>query len=139
MPLDVDADRQFLLLRVVVQAQNLRTTRVCINQICSVYCIIWREADGEEIWQGFASIMFGDLRKHDRVARFHTMAVEQDEEWIAWESLGLFLQSQASHFSCTCILVVLVFFLVSQSWKITKTISFKIWTITRQRVLIKSG
>ena len=49
-----------------------------INQICSVYCNIWREADGEEIWQGFASIMFGDLRKHDRVARFHTMAVEQE-------------------------------------------------------------
>ena len=80
VPLDVDADHRFLLLRVIVWAHNLRTTRVGINQICSVYCNIWKEADGEEIWQGFASIMFGDLRKHDRVARFHTMAVEQDEE-----------------------------------------------------------
>jgi len=29
---------------------------------------------------GISSIMFGDLSKHDRVARFHTLAVEQDEE-----------------------------------------------------------
>jgi len=80
VPLDVDAVHFFLLLRVVVQDHDLRTTRVGINQICSVYCNIWKEADREEILQGFASIMFGDLRKHDRVARFHTMAVEQDEE-----------------------------------------------------------
>ena len=80
VPLDVDADRHLLLLRVVVWAHNLRTTRVGINQICSVYCNIWRDADGGEIWQGFASMMFGDLRRHYRVARFHTMAVKQDEE-----------------------------------------------------------
>jgi len=79
VPLDVVGACHFLLLRVVVQAHNLRTTRVGINQICSVYCNIWSEGDGEEIWQGFVSIMFGDLRKHDRVARL-TMAVEQDEE-----------------------------------------------------------
>jgi len=53
---------------------------VSINQIFSVYCNIWSEADREEFWQGFSSIMFEVLRKHDRVARFHTMAVEQDEE-----------------------------------------------------------
>ena len=76
----MDADHCFLLLRVVVWAHNLRTTRVGINQIHSVYCNIWRDADGDEIWQGFASMMFGALRRHDRVARFHTMSVEKDEE-----------------------------------------------------------
>jgi len=80
VPLDVVGGSPFPPAESSGMGSQLQTTRVGINQICSVYCNIWREGDGEEIWQGFASIMFGDLRKHDRVARFHTMAVEQDEE-----------------------------------------------------------
>ena len=79
VPLDVNAEQQLLLLRVIAQAHNLRTARVGINQIYSVYCNIWRHADGEAIWHDFASMMASELQKNDQVARFHTMAVEQDE------------------------------------------------------------
>jgi DDE superfamily endonuclease len=78
VPLHVDPAQHMKLLRVITRAFNLRARRVGINQIRAVYCDIWRQAEGDEIWSNFASMVLGDLRNNDRVARFHTMAVEKD-------------------------------------------------------------
>ena len=77
VPLDVDPGCRFLLLKVIAQAHNLL---VDFNEICSVYCDIWRQADEDATWAGFASMMFGELCRNDQVARFHTIAVAQEEE-----------------------------------------------------------
>src|SRR5882672_1139809 len=79
VPLTVDADSRLLLLHVVTRAYNLRTRCVGLNEIRAVYCDIWRGAEGDAIWDGFASIMFGELRRHDRVAQVHIVAEEQED------------------------------------------------------------
>ena len=63
--MDVDPGRCFLLLKVIAWAHNLRTILVGFNEIRSVYCDIWRQADGDATWAGFASMMFGELRRND--------------------------------------------------------------------------
>ena len=78
--MDVDPGCCFLPLKVIARAHNLQTKLVGLNEIRSVYCDIWRQADGDATWAGFASMMFGELCKNDRVARFHTIAVAQEEE-----------------------------------------------------------
>ena len=45
-----------------------------INQIRNVYEPIWKEADGEDLWSGFESMLFGEVRRRDRVSAFHIIA-----------------------------------------------------------------
>lgn len=59
------------LLETVIRLFNLRSRRVGINQIRSVYLPIWRANEQEEIWLSFETMLFSDLRKNDRVQRFH--------------------------------------------------------------------
>ncbi|KAF8578723.1 hypothetical protein K439DRAFT_1648714 [Ramaria rubella] len=77
VPLHVDANQCLRLLRVVTRAFNLRVRRVGISQIHAVYCDIWHQAEGDAMWTDFASMVLGDIHKHDRVAHFRTMAVAE--------------------------------------------------------------
>lgn len=77
LPLDInDPIGRSDLLEVCFRSMNVRTVRVGINQIRTVYMRIWQEAEDEDIWNDFENIMFGELRRRDRVARFHHVVVE---------------------------------------------------------------
>ncbi|KAF8519072.1 hypothetical protein JB92DRAFT_2828572 [Gautieria morchelliformis] len=78
VPLTVHPKRRLLLLHVVVRTYNVHIRCIGLNQIWAVYCDIWRRAEGDAIWEGFASMMFGELRRHDRVSWFH-IGVEEHE------------------------------------------------------------
>ncbi len=56
---------------------NLRTERVGISEIRNVYMRYWEEAEDADIWNDFESVMFGDLRRRDRVSRFHRVVVDE--------------------------------------------------------------
>ena len=55
---------------------NVRTTLVGISQIRTVYMRIWQEAEDADIWSDCENVVFGELRRRDRVARFHHVVVE---------------------------------------------------------------
>ncbi|KAG6824837.1 hypothetical protein H0H92_005660 [Tricholoma furcatifolium] len=76
MPLDInDAESRADTLETTVRLHNLRCRRVGFNQIQSVYMPIWHSTlEDEEIWLNFENIVFGEQRRNDRVARFHTYA-----------------------------------------------------------------
>ena len=78
MPLDVnDPVGRGDLLEVCVHAMNLRATRVGISQIRTVYMQCWKDAEDEDIWNNFEDVLFGELRRRDRVSRFHRVVVEE--------------------------------------------------------------
>jgi DDE superfamily endonuclease len=77
VPLSVYAEARFWLLCVITRAFNLRVRMVGINQIRTIYCDIWKAADGDAIWEGFVSMLMGDIVQNDRVARFHIQASEE--------------------------------------------------------------
>jgi hypothetical protein len=77
VPLSVNAEARFRLLRVISRAFNLRVRMVGINQIRTVYCNIWKAADGDELWDGFASMLLGDIIQNDHVTRFHICVSEE--------------------------------------------------------------
>ncbi|CAA7264567.1 unnamed protein product [Cyclocybe aegerita] len=76
VPLPIDnAERRGNLLEICNRLNNLRTRRVGINQIRTVYMRYWQDtAEDIDIWQNFENMLFSDQRKNDRVARFHTYA-----------------------------------------------------------------
>lgn len=72
IPLDINnPDGQQQLLEVCVCVFNLRARLVGINQICSVYLPIWQESEDERLWTALGDMVFGDICRHDHVARFH--------------------------------------------------------------------
>ncbi len=77
MPLDVnDPVGRGELLESSIRSMNLRAVRVGISQIRSVYMPCWKDAEDEDIWNDFANVVFGDLRRRDRVSRFHRIVAE---------------------------------------------------------------
>ncbi|KAI0047508.1 hypothetical protein FA95DRAFT_1662926 [Auriscalpium vulgare] len=71
IPLEIEnGARRGDLLEVCVRLHNLRTLRVGINQIRSVYVPIWK-TDDQGVWDGFGDMLFSEQRKRDRVSRFH--------------------------------------------------------------------
>lgn len=77
IPLDVnDPVGRAELLEVCVRSSNLRAELVGINEIRTVYMRYWEEAEDTDIWEDFENVVFGELRRRDRVARFH-LVVEQ--------------------------------------------------------------
>lgn len=78
IPLEINySDRRGDLLEICTRAFNLRARRVGHNQIRTVYMPIWKANEQEEIWNHFEDMLFSDLRKNDRVAKFHLIAVEE--------------------------------------------------------------
>lgn len=75
VPLEIAyGDQRGDLLETCSRLHQVRTRRVGINQICSVYMPIWKENEQEKIWSNFEDILFKDLRKNNRVARFHMIS-----------------------------------------------------------------
>jgi hypothetical protein len=72
VPLEVNAmDRRCDILEVCARAFCLRTRRMGINQIYSVYVRQENEFGGRD----FRNILFADQRRNDRVVQFHIEAV----------------------------------------------------------------
>jgi hypothetical protein len=61
------------VLEICVRLCNLRTRRVGLNQIQSVYMPIWKHSD-EEVWISLDNMLFSGQRGNDRVRRFHLVA-----------------------------------------------------------------
>lgn len=69
-----DAPLRRRLLEVIVHLHNVRTRRVGLNQIRTTYNPIWQaQAEDRELWDGFENMMFGEIRRRDRVSRFHVI------------------------------------------------------------------
>ena len=67
-----DSNARGDLLEICLRLHNLRTTKVGINQIHTVYFKQWQETDDNiEVWTGFESMLFSQQWEKDRVARFH--------------------------------------------------------------------
>lgn len=64
------------LLEICVRLNNLRARCVGINQIRNVYMPTWKASEDEELWTGLGEMMFGDIRRRDRVSRFHLVVVD---------------------------------------------------------------
>ncbi|KIY42825.1 hypothetical protein FISHEDRAFT_79106 [Fistulina hepatica ATCC 64428] len=74
LPLPIsDPVKRQELLETCVRLTNIRTERVGINEIKRVYERIWKEAEDERLWNDLGAMLFSDIRKLDRVARFHLM------------------------------------------------------------------
>ncbi|KAF8799597.1 hypothetical protein BYT27DRAFT_7058723, partial [Phlegmacium glaucopus] len=76
VPLPISSDKaRRRLLETCVRLSNIRARCVGINQIRSVYMPIWRASEDEQLWLNLGDIIFGDIRKRDRVSRFHLQVV----------------------------------------------------------------
>lgn len=72
VPLDTDDNEQCGdVLESCVRMNNVRVLRVGISEICSVYEPIWRWSEAAELWDSFEHVAVRDIRRGDRVARFH--------------------------------------------------------------------
>ncbi|KAH7919463.1 hypothetical protein BV22DRAFT_1108057 [Leucogyrophana mollusca] len=76
VPLEIaDSDRRANLLETCVRLHNVCTTLIGINQIQTVYVKQWtQDAEQEELWMAFESMLFGDQQKKDRVSQYHIVA-----------------------------------------------------------------
>jgi hypothetical protein len=78
VPLPIMSDtRRHSLIEICVRLTNIRTRCVGISQIRSVYEPIWRASEDDSLWLELGNIVFGDIRKRDRVSHFHLEVVEQ--------------------------------------------------------------
>lgn len=74
IPLDIHNQyRRKLLLENTCRLNNLRARLVGISQICNVYMRIWHEGDGDELWNNLGNMLIADIRRFDRVCRFHVL------------------------------------------------------------------
>ena len=72
VPLDINnSPARKRLLEICVRLNNVWVMRVGINQIQSVYMPIWRNSDDDELWNDLGNQIVGNIRRRDRVARFH--------------------------------------------------------------------
>ncbi|KAJ3004974.1 hypothetical protein NUW54_g4550 [Trametes sanguinea] len=76
LPLDInDPVGRGDLLEVCLRSMNLRTARVGVSQIRTVYMRLWEEVEDADVWQDFQNVLFGEIRRRDRVARFYEVRV----------------------------------------------------------------
>lgn len=73
IPLPINyAEQRGDILESCSRLFNLRTRRVGLNQIRTVYMPIWNtNQELENIWNNFEDILFSHQRQHDRVHQFH--------------------------------------------------------------------
>ncbi|KAI0371862.1 hypothetical protein BV20DRAFT_1067190 [Pilatotrama ljubarskyi] len=77
VPLDVsDPVGRGDLLEVCFRSMNLRTIRVGISEIRTVYMCLWQESEDRDIWKNLENVVFGEIQRRDRVAWFHHIVVE---------------------------------------------------------------
>lgn len=76
VPMDInDNQGRADLLEICVRLNNVRAARVQINEILQTYVPTWRAADDREYFE-FDNMLFGDIRRSDRVARFHRINID---------------------------------------------------------------
>ncbi|KZT52367.1 hypothetical protein CALCODRAFT_441669 [Calocera cornea HHB12733] len=80
LPLDAnDARARRNLLETVFRLHQIRVRLVGINQLRSVYEPIWTETkEQKQAWGSLKEMFFPDIRKADRVAKFHYIVVEEE-------------------------------------------------------------
>lgn len=71
-----DSDLQGDILETASRLFNLCARTVGYNQIRTVYMLIWKGGEQEELWATFKSMLFLEQRRNDRVSRFHLTVVE---------------------------------------------------------------
>jgi hypothetical protein len=59
------------LLETCLRLVCLRACRVGISQIRNVYMPTWKASEDEELWENISEVMFGEIRRRDRVSRYH--------------------------------------------------------------------
>jgi hypothetical protein len=79
LPLDAnDTKGRQLLLRNCSRMTNIRAHRVGVSEIRNVYMPAWHEnREDAMLWEEFDTLLFGEIRKHDCVARFHIRLREE--------------------------------------------------------------
>ncbi|OJT14842.1 hypothetical protein TRAPUB_8636 [Trametes pubescens] len=78
VPLNInDPDGRLVLLEICARSSNVRAVRVGLNEIRTVYMRVWEEAEDADIWADLDNVMFGEIRRRDRVARFHLVVVDE--------------------------------------------------------------
>lgn len=78
LPLDINQpERRLRLLEMVMRLNNVRARRVGISEIRNVYMPTWREADGSAMWDDLGNMLLSDIRRTDRVSRFHLVVQDQ--------------------------------------------------------------
>ncbi|KIP10780.1 hypothetical protein PHLGIDRAFT_65051 [Phlebiopsis gigantea 11061_1 CR5-6] len=72
LPLDInDSSARADLLETCVRMNNVRALRVGIHQIRNVYAPIWQNGEDERLWNGFERLLFPEIQRGDRIARFY--------------------------------------------------------------------
>lgn len=64
------------LLELCVRLYNVRATMVGLSQIRNVYMPVWMASDDDRMWDDIGNVMFGEIRRRDRISRFHLEVVE---------------------------------------------------------------
>jgi len=78
VPLNINSENRCKwLLETCCRLSNVRTRCVGISQIRNVYMPIWKAAEDEQLWLSPGDMIFGDIRKRDRVSRFHLVVEHQ--------------------------------------------------------------
>jgi hypothetical protein len=76
VPLDINAvEARQELLELCCRLNNVRAQLVGINQIRNVYMPVWKASEDEQLWKNLGDMLFGEIRRRDRVSRFHLVAV----------------------------------------------------------------
>ncbi|KZT62719.1 hypothetical protein CALCODRAFT_425918 [Calocera cornea HHB12733] len=80
LPLDAnDPAARRTLLETVFRLHQIRVRLVGINQLRNVYEPIWTEtSEQKQVWGSLREMFFPDIRKADRVAKFHYIVVDED-------------------------------------------------------------
>lgn len=79
MPLDAnDTVKRGRLLDIVARLHNVRTIRVGRNEIATTYSETWQADQMQrELWDNFDGMVFGEIRRRDRVSRFHVVPIDE--------------------------------------------------------------
>ena len=78
VPLPITSEtRRRHRIEVCARLSNVRARCVGISEIRSVYMPIWQSSEDDRLWLELGDMVFGDIRKRDRVSRFHLEVVEQ--------------------------------------------------------------
>ncbi|KAI0308625.1 hypothetical protein OF83DRAFT_206224 [Amylostereum chailletii] len=73
VPLKIDDDNgRADLIELCARLSNIRALCVGVSEIRNVYEPLWRDED-DELWFQFENMMIGEIRRRDRVSRFHRL------------------------------------------------------------------
>jgi hypothetical protein len=81
VPLPIrNRDLRQRLLENTSRLTNIRARRVGISQIRTVYLGVWQESEDQRMWTDLGNMLFGDIRRRDRVSRFHLVVADPNTD-----------------------------------------------------------